>query len=718
MGGVSGKGGGPGTGGSGGPSGFWHFDDCSPSSHFLLDSSGFGANATQALDAACVAGISGEGVQIRSAKDIIQVPDEPQVTVTDRVAVAAWVKPNKVSGNQPVIIKRLNNQTSFSLGIHKGNIEMSVVLSTGKTIVSSAPISPGVWTHVAGMYDGTFVFLFINGQQFGQVFGGGTLRNVFAPLRFGATTQSQYLDGTIDEVFVSTQNISKDALAALSCIGRPSTVTVAPLASDPTPPDTNVPFTVSVTDNDVGACQPKSYDMFVSSFDPGINTSFDPPGQFQSASPGQTLTFNLEVSGTEDADPGLHTIQLIVDSFQPTRGTFEQLSGQFGFNLQAPTGCFVSTRKELMITNTSVVDDPVRSVADGAWSFGHVLRQMAPSADQAPAFALQLFQHWLNNQTVNGFTVAARPSMQQQVLDIWPKTPTGDLDLDHTPFVLQAIVNRFDLRDSANGSAGEGRLIYALTDPSFGFGEDFTVIIEYNLAAANDQAVTDWANRWHGLASHPFPSDEYNATLEALTRAFTDRNAAPGQVNGSAVLQLRTNDLQLSPDGRWELREFQLSPATGFFDEVTVKETPDLSFNNTQTFADFVNQNEQAIIAVIPGAPSHTVPDQFEGASFQAGSVFNDLIEWNGPGIKNPDARVHASLNTCNGCHGPETNTGFLMVTPRPRGAEATLSPFLTGTTVFDSFSGQARTLNDLGRRRLDLTGVVCAPAPAPVALK
>ena len=371
-----------------------------------------------------------------------------------------------------------------------------------------------------------------------------------------------------------------------------------------------------------------------------------------------------------------------------------------------------------MITSTSVVDDPVRSVADGAWSFGHVLRQMAPSADQAAAFALQLFQHWLNDQSVNGFTVAARPAMQQQVLNAWPKTPTGDLDLDHTPFALQAIVNRFDLRDPSSGSAGEGRLVYALTDPTFGFGEDFTVIIEYNLPAANDQAVADWANRWHGLASHPFPSEEYNTALEAITRAFTDRNAAPGQTNGSAVMQLRTNDLQLSPDGRWELREFQLSPATGFFDEVTVKETPDLSFNNTQTFADFVNQNEQAIIAVLPGAPSHTVPDQFESANFQAGSVFNDLIFWNGPGINNPEARFHASLNTCNGCHGPETNTAFLMINPRGPGGEATLSGFLTGTTVFDPFTGQTRTLNDLGRRRQDLTGVVCAPAPTPVALK
>ena len=189
-------------------------------------------------------------------------------------------------------------------------------------------------------------------------------------------------------------------------------------------------------------------------------------------------------------------------------------------------------------------------------------------------------------------------------------------------------------------------------------------------------------------------------------------------MNHSNVLQLRTNDFLLSGFKRWELREFQLSPTTGFFDEVTVKETPDISFNNTPTFADFVNQNEQAIIAVIPGAPSNTVPAQFEGTNFLAGSAFNDFFEWNGPGINNPDARFHASLNTCNGCHGPETNTNFLMVFPRSIGSESCLSPFLTGTTVFDPFSGQQRTLNDLARRQTDLTSVVCTPPPAPVAAK
>jgi hypothetical protein len=712
--------------------GLWHFDDCSPTSNFLIDSSGDGDNAQHALGAACVPGISGLGVEIRSAKDVVTVPDQPQFALTTRLAVSAWVKPTVVTGDQPIVIKRLNDETAFSLGIHQGNIEMSVVLTTGKTIISRAPIEAGVWSQVAGMFDGEFVYLFLNGQQFGQVYAAGTIRDVFAPLRIGATTQTQYLHGIVDEVFVSTQVVTAQQLEALACISNPSSVTVNPATSPPVPFDSTFHFDVNVTDNDVGSCQGKQYNVFSQTFDPTVNIVIDQASSFATLTPGTSFDFGLDATPTENATVGIHPLELGVFSFGQT---FENLTATANLDVTQPTGCFVFQTRELMIADVSVVGDPIRapdpggsgsvgggdggisppptssdagapSSSQGVWTFGNLMRNMAPSAAKAPAMAEQLFDHWLTDQTVNTFTVSARPAIQTLLLDIWPRTANGELDLDQAPLRLQAIVSRVDLRNLANQSAGEGRFVFGVDD-AFGNPQQFTVILEYNLPAKTAKDVSNWAEAWHELGSLPFPSEQYNAALETITHRFIDRGSQAGAVNKSALSSLRTNEIALSENARWELREFVLSASTGFFNEDTVKETPDLSFNGTSTFANFVNANAAAIEAEVPGANDHTVPVTLEGQPFLAGSIFNDLIEWSAPGITTEDARFHASLNTCNGCHGPETNTTFLMITPRFFGQPAQLSPFLTGTQVVGQ-DGVAQTLNDLARRQSDLESLVC----------
>ena len=819
--GVGGFAGGFPDGGVGGfgPSGFWRFDDCSPTSNFLVDSSGNGAHAQHALNRTCAPGISGLGVQFNDKKDIVQVADQPQFTVGPRVAVAAWVNPTVINKDHPIVLKRLDSKTSFSLGIHKGNLEMSVVLTTGKTFISRAPIEGNTWTHVAGMYDGRFVFLFMNGEQVGQVAAAGTLRNVFAPIRIGATTQAQHFQGMIDEVWLSTNVVSKEELMALSCIRRPTTFAVSPAMGGPVPFETPVNYQVSVTNNDIGRCAPSLYRMFVNVFgfteesalvaaedDGGMSTgaggagpgtttttttttggpggtagafgtggsvgmggSTGTAGSFGSGgiggSPifdggragsfggragsgpifdggragsfgeggippappnagiratvdpfvlqlpaGTTGSFSAQVIASEDAEPGLHRLPFtLFNSGQ----RFEFLTGELLFELAEPTGCFIRSRRELMITSPTVVDDPVRTTFNpsfptnrpesrGVWTFGRLLRDMARTPEEAPALAENLFRTWLTDQTVNGFTVFARPAIQRVVLDNWPRTPEGVLDLDRAPLMLQAIVNRIDVRNLAQGNAGEGRFVFAVVGP-FGV-EQFTVILEYKLPAQTEADVLEWANLWHGLSEHPFPSESYNAALEALTLRFSGRNAGPGRVNGSALSQLRTNEISLVP--RWEFREFVLSAGTGMLEETTVKLTPDLGFNGSPVLADFVNQNAEAI-----RAEQHVMPDQFQGQPFLAGSVFNDLIFWFAPGIVDNEARHKLSLNTCNGCHGPESGTTFLQISPRfSQGFEAFLSPFLTGTTVFDPFSGQQRQLNDLARRNADLKGLVCEP--------
>ncbi|WP_437912500.1 LamG domain-containing protein [Sorangium sp. So ce302] len=371
----------------------------------------------------------------------------------------------------------------------------------------------------------------------------------------------------------------------------------------------------------------------------------------------------------------------------------------------------VDENKELLIRDLAVVEDPVRTTGDGVWTFKHLMEAMAPTPAQAPVMVEQMFQSWLSDQTMNTHVVPARTGIQSLVLDPWPRVD-GALDLSRAPIRLLAIVNRLDLRKLADGKAGEGRFVFGVTDSS-GSPLQFTIILEYRLPATTEAEVLDWANLWHELNALSLGSADYNAKLAEITERFAGSNAEPGRVNGSALSQLRTNEIALASP--WELREFTLSPATGLLQPDTVKLTPDTSFMGQSIVADFINQNEASILT-----ETHTVPEVFQGVSFLGGSSINDFPRppWNAPGITNNEARHKFSLNACNGCHGVEAQTVFLHISPRFAGVQADISAFLEGTDVLDPVDGvTVRHLDDLERRATDMEQLLCAQ-PGPAAFR
>jgi hypothetical protein len=388
------------------------------------------------------------------------------------------------------------------------------------------------------------------------------------------------------------------------------------------------------------------------------------------------------------------------------------------FTVAAQRGCQISTSHELMIRDVSVVDDPVRTTFDpssrdprnGVWSFKHLAEGIARTPRDAPAMVEAMLSTLTAPQTINGFTVAARPELQSQVLAVWPRTADGALDLSRAPLHLLAIVNRIDLRDVAAGDAGEGRFVFAfdLTAVPGGPPPQATIIFEYKLPASHELDVLAWAAAFHVLGRVPF-GEGYNAVLQLITERFARRGARPGHPNGSAINAVRTNEIPFGDNGLWELREFHLSASTGRLEPATVELTPDFAFNHTPALAAYITANQAQILA-----ETHTVPELLAGQPFRAGAVFNDLTTWFAPGVDN-EARHHFAINTCNGCHGAqETGTGFLHLVPRPPGTQAQRSRWLTGTVVDDPVTGLPRTFDDLGRRKADLKAIVCPRSGTP----
>jgi hypothetical protein len=696
--------GGTGMGGQGGlfpqeAQGLWQLDDCNSFRTELQDSTFNGHTAFRAVSVACVTGIAGQGIGIDEADDLVYVPDQPNFTFENGVTVAAWVNPTRLGGVRTIFRKREEGTSTFVLLSNGRDYQFVVRLTNGRAAAVSARATAGSFTHVAGTYDGHDLRLYLNGVLAAHSRVAGTLTSGAGPLLMGNDAFGRHIDGTLDNVFFDIHAATPDQILRLMCLPRPSTMVAVPTSSPPVPPGTEFGYDVQITNN---ACDAQFFQFQASAQtqDLILNPSFD----FRQIQPGATDHIALSVSSSPTIEVDDFPISL--SAFGNSQFTFEALFATVTYSVLG-TPCSVRSRRELEIRDVSVVDDPVRTGPGGAWTFGKLMENIAPTPEAAPAMVEAMLGSWLTDQNVNGFTVAARPGMQDLILGPFPRTADGALDLSHAPFRLLAIANRIDLNDVAHNTAGEGRFVFGVLD-QFGNPLSLTMIIEYNIPAGSQQDVLDLANAWHNLSSLPFPSEPYNAALQAVTERFTSRNAAPGRINGSALAQFRSNDFFAL--GEWEFREFHLSPTTGLLVPATLALTPDRSFNGSSTLADYINANEAAILE-----QKHVVPETFQGQPFQAGSLITDFFVWNAPGV-NPEAREKLALNTCNGCHTSslETNTFVFQISPRSPGQESSLSPFLLGTQVFDPFAGVVRVFNELGRRGRILHDLVCPDEHLP----
>lgn len=393
----------------------------------------------------------------------------------------------------------------------------------------------------------------------------------------------------------------------------------------------------------------------------------------------------------------------------------------------------VSIPRSLMITDVSVVNDPGRTWAcptsstspvgnpTGEWTFWRLMENMANGTSSTSDYIKALFKHWTINQTINGFNVAARPGVYQEVIKDWEIRsggPGANLLPQESPFRLLSVVLRADLRGGtgpyAGGDAGEGRFVFTLHDGNCN-NLSKTLILEYKVPIAGCTNIRTWAQKWIDLAS----SSNYNNDLENLTNVFTAAGANPAGPNQSAIGQVRTNEL-LPGSPFWELREFVLPASGGNLVETDVKQEPHIGFNNSATLATYINSNWPLLVG--PPSAQHAIPLTFPGSSpFAAGS--SPIISlWNAPAglltvplapapVTPPpatvrdDALFELALNTCSGCHMMETGTPFAHVDYNSvPGMPAQLSGFLTGISIPDPRNPAVmRHFNDLARRAADL---------------
>ncbi|HEY8995452.1 MAG TPA: hypothetical protein VIM71_12360 [Lacunisphaera sp.] len=341
--------------------------------------------------------------------------------------------------------------------------------------------------------------------------------------------------------------------------------------------------------------------------------------------------------------------------------------------------------KELLITACEVVDHPDHAnpaKPTGRFTLEYLLTGIA--RDGKPKTALLEWLHaW--KLTVNGQVYP----LGQSVIDQW-KCADGQAGLSdefwqpkfvHAPFRLLAIVNRMDLirvtEDSGKERyAPEGRFVFGVLDKD-GAPLSATVIFEYRLPAKTMEEMQLWAESWHELASLEFSDPKYCQLLANLTERFTSRASL---ASPSLLAQIRTNEQDLSlrfvTDDEWSLHEFRLDPA-GAIVAAPTRQTPATHLALTSRLGHYINEYAKRIEKGL-----YEVPETYCDKPFLGDQAITNPIgarNWVPAGVleENKPAEKKFVENTCNGCHGQETQTPFLHIRPRITGEPAKLSAFL-----------------------------------------
>ncbi len=150
--------------------GYWKFNEGSGS--VAGDSSGLGNDGT-IHGASWVSG-SPDGstaLSFDGVNDYVEVPDSSSLDITDAITIEAWIKRDVGGTGYGRIVSKENDAQSNDIGYFlqlssTGTVRLGFAngSSTYISAIGSTVVSTGVWHHIAGVYDGNEIRVYLDGQ--------------------------------------------------------------------------------------------------------------------------------------------------------------------------------------------------------------------------------------------------------------------------------------------------------------------------------------------------------------------------------------------------------------------------------------------------------------------------------------------------------------------------------------------------------------------------
>jgi hypothetical protein len=169
-------------------------------------------------------GIVEEAFSFDGTNDYVSVADNPALDPTSAITVEVWINPSSHVGSFDPIVKKagegLDQSHGYALEFLGNDVVFWVYLSGGAAwqASTSAFVPFGTWTHVAGVYDGSAIRLYVNGALAGSpTFVAGSIVRSKNPLNIGRdpANPDRLYHGLIDEVSLYNRALTADEIHAI-----------------------------------------------------------------------------------------------------------------------------------------------------------------------------------------------------------------------------------------------------------------------------------------------------------------------------------------------------------------------------------------------------------------------------------------------------------------------------------------------------------------------
>ncbi len=217
--------------------GYWKFDETSGTT--AQDATGNGNDGTLNGDPQWVAGKLGGALEFDGEGDYVDIGNDPIFNITDQITVACWIKVSQFTDSWQAIFTMGDDSWRLQRQTTTDNLCWACTGVTGTPgdwwLHGDVNVNDGEWHHIAGVYDGSKYYLYVDGDLDASKDTSGTMSISSYPVFIGANAQQsgREFDGLIDDVRIYKRALMDTEILGVMAGGG----AVYPLASGPTPAD-------------------------------------------------------------------------------------------------------------------------------------------------------------------------------------------------------------------------------------------------------------------------------------------------------------------------------------------------------------------------------------------------------------------------------------------------------------------------------------------------